>query len=288
MKKFILQIVLVLILSFISHGQTVNSEPILFNEFGQISSNNLVEKLDLFIFEVQKFPKSKALIRVFGNGIEVKKQSQLRGELSLPHFFEMRNFSADRLIIQKCNSDKKRLKTQLFILLKDLNAEKCEDDLAIPEKSTQFDEIIFYSDNNNIVTRKNKPNLSKSGIIKIGFPENEYSKDTLLIVKKFLEESSDHKIYVIAYLGTNVFSVFEQENGQEIEEEVRDLDEKSVAENMLNNAQSELKKYGIKSSQVKIIFGGYIDYKRTLEFWFVPDGGEIPKPKPDYFPNKIK
>jgi hypothetical protein len=57
---------------------------------------------------------------------------------------------------------------------------------------------------------------------------------------------------------------------------------------MLLNAKTKFIKNGINPAQIETINGGYVDDKRRLEFWFVPKGGEIPKPKPDYFPKRLK
>ena len=58
---------------------------------------------------------------------------------------------------------------------------------------------------------------------------------------------------------------------------------------MMQAAKNELIKNGFKNSQIVLIDGGYrssemnSEGERKLEFYFVPNGGEIPKPTPDYF-----
>lgn len=101
-----------------------------------------------------------------------------------------------------------------------------------------------------------------------------------------MNESPESKVYVIAYLGVNVEEILVDKNGKATVKSRRKLDKKSVTKELFLNARNELIKNGIKPSQIETIEGGYIDDKRKLEFWFVPKGGEIPKPKPTYFPKK--
>ena len=101
-----------------------------------------------------------------------------------------------------------------------------------------------------------------------------------------MDKSPENKIYVIAYLGTNLESGYFDEKKGYIEKEIRKPDKKSLAGKLLLNAKKEIAKNGIDAAQIETIVGGYKDGRRKLEFWFVPKGGEIPKPKPDYFPKK--
>ena len=57
---------------------------------------------------------------------------------------------------------------------------------------------------------------------------------------------------------------------------------------MRRAAQTEFIKKGVAASQIITVDGGYVNDFRTLELWFVPKGGEIPKPKPDYLSKKAK
>jgi hypothetical protein len=91
-------------------------------------------------------------------------------------------------------------------------------------------------------------------------------------------------IYIIVYLGTNPETKYKDKNGKVIEKIVRNSDKKSLAKKLLLNARKEFIKNGINPSQIETVEGGYVDDRRELQFWLVPESGEIPKPKPDYFP----
>ena len=92
-------------------------------------------------------------------------------------------------------------------------------------------------------------------------------------------------IYIVSYLQTNLEEL-ETKKGKEKFRKLRNLDKKNVAKKMLQEAKEKLIENGIEISRIKTLDGGYVDDWRKLEIWFVPKGGEIPKPKPDYFPKK--
>lgn len=116
--------------------------------------------------------------------------------------------------------------------------------------------------------------------------EGEYSQFALNVLKKLLDDSPGSRVYTIAYTKTNFKT---DENGNVIVRNPRRLDKKSYAQNMLRAARQELIKNGFSAARIVAINGGYVnDLARRLEFWFVPAGGMIPEPKPDYIPKKAK
>lgn len=153
---------------------------------------------------------------------------------------------------------------------------KCGKTFEIPKQSVVFDRASFYTGDSKLIPLED---------FSIGIGEaadGQYSRSAWKAIKGVLDKSPESKVYVIVYLGTNPETVFEDENRKTIIK----LDRKSLADRMLLNAKKELVKNGIKSSQIETIKGGYMNGKRRLEFWFVPKGGEVPKPKPDYYPKK--
>lgn len=275
MKKFISQIIFVLILSTVIFAQS--DEPKLIDEFGNIPLDDLMSRLDFAMIETQNNIDSKALFRVYGNSLEVGNNPLTRAELIEAYWITTRKFSADKLIIENCFSDEKSARTRVFIKLKNVNLdEPCEKKLSTPQKSILFDKVSFNPNTSKLIPLRNSP-------LEIGYSENSYSEYSLKVVKKFLDETSQNKIYVISYLGTD-----SPYNSNEDEKRVKKIEKKSLSKERLKNAKKEILKNGIKVSQIKIIDGGYVDDYGRLEFWFVPKGGEIPKPKPDYFPNKQK
>ena len=104
------------------------------------------------------------------------------------------------------------------------------------------------------------------------------------VLKRLLNNAPESKLYVIAYLQTNFE---EDEAGKIIIGKPSRVDKKSYANKMFRAARKELLENGFSPSQIVTINGGYVNGNaRRLEFWFVPQGGEIPKPKPDYVSKK--
>ena len=101
-----------------------------------------------------------------------------------------------------------------------------------------------------------------------------------------MKDSPGSKVYIIVYLNADFEMV---KNDRIITRKKPALDQKSYARKMIQAAHSVLLKNGFTASQIVFIDGGYLNGNgRRLEFWFVPQGGVIPKPKPDYIPKKAK
>jgi hypothetical protein len=188
-----------------------------------------------------------------------------------------RKVAPEKFSVEHCTENMAELFTRFYLLPPSATLPECNKSIEIPRKSTLFETIGFFYKDNNLTA------LEDSYVETVGPTDGEYSLNSLLAVKNILDKSPESKIYIIVYLGTNREEIYEDKNGETVEKTKRKLDKKSVAKKMLLNAKNMLIKNGIKPSQIEIIEGGYLDDKRELQFWFVPKGGEIPKPKPNYF-----
>ena len=187
-----------------------------------------------------------------------------------------RKILSEKYLIEHCVENEEELRTEFYLLPKTAKLPECEKTLEIPKKSSLFDKVHFISADEKLLP------LEDYYIDVIDTARGAYSRNALKAVKENLDKSPENKIYVIAYLGTNPEENYEEENGKTI----RKLDKKALAKKMLLNARNEIIKNGIKPFRIETIDGGYVEGRRILEFWLVPKGSEIPKPKPDYFSKK--
>lgn len=284
MNKCIAQILFILILTISISAQTEEREPILIDEFGIVNSEQMAASLDGYMVSLMNNPNARGVIRISGDDEECFLCRYRRSSWIGAYVKNTRKFPSERYMIEYCDENKVNFRTQLYLLPKaESKLPKCEETLSIPKKSILFDGIYFYFEDDKITP------LEDSFIDVVGPAHGEYSRNVLKKVKILLEKSPESKIYIIVYLGTNFQTGYYDEKKEKyIEKEIRNLDKKSLAKILLKNVKKEFIKNGIKLSQIETIEGGYVEGKRELEFWFVPKGEEIPKPKPNYFPKKTK
>lgn len=277
MKNSISQILVVLFLVISISAQTEENKPKLVDEFGILSLDDLMARIDNLAVQVGNTPKSKALIRVYGGQ---GNYSYVRGSVIKAIWINSHKYPPEKLLLQFCNVDKEPIRTEFFIVRENDKAEVCDENLTVP-KETVLLENVYYDYYNN---PKFKFEPFDNEPVYIEDSANGYSQFSQDAIKRLLNNSPDNKVYIIAYIKTN----FEMdESGKVIARRLKNLDKKHLAGIMIRNARKALIKNGFLSSQIVAVDGGYVnDYSQRLEFWFVPKGGEIPKPKPAYFPKK--
>jgi hypothetical protein len=275
MRRTIIQILLILLLAISIPAQSAKQEPELLDEFGRLDLDELMGRLDSFALTVFKESNATGFIRIYGGDEKCSFCHYRRGSLITGHY-NARKFPSEKYSIEYCTDSKEEFRTQLYLMPMTAALPKCGETLEIPKQSALFDWAYFDTSDSKLIP------LEDASIGVGEAVDGQYSKSAWKAIKGVLDKSPESKVYVIVYLGTNPETNFEDEN----RETIIKLDKKSLAEAMLLNAKKELVKNGIKSSQIETIKGGYMNGKRRLEFRFVPKGGEIPKPKPDYFPKK--
>ncbi len=276
MRKIVSQILAILLLAISISAQTEEPNPFLIDEFGSVNAEEMFARLDNLTNQLSENPNTKAIIRIYGGNENCFACHYHRGSLIIAILKNTRKILSEKYLIEHCVESKEDLRTELYLMPKTAKLPGCQRTLEIPKKSSLFDTIHFISADEKLLP------LEDYYIDVIDTARGAYSRNALKAVKDNLDKSPENKIYVIAYLGTNPEENYEEENGKTI----RKLDKKSLAKKMLLNARNEIIKNGIKPFQIEAIDGGYVEGRRILEFWFVPKGGEIPKPKPDYFPKK--
>lgn len=282
MRKIILQILVALFLAV--SVSTQENQPRLLGEFGEMPIGAMKAYVDGVAYELNELPNHKVLVRIYGGRKYSFASAYVRGSQIKSFWANFVKRPAEKLLIQFCNINEEPIRTEFFAIRENDKVESCDENLIVPKKTVLFYTAYFDT------TYFEVPEITFDPIEKyypaVEGSSGEYSEFAQNILKSFLKNSPGNKIYIIAYLNANFESV---ENGEFVTKKVPTLDRKSYANKMFRAARKELIKNGFLPSQIVTINGGYINGNgRRLEFWFVPKGGEIPKPKPDYIPKKIK
>lgn len=280
MRKIILQILVALFLTVSISAQ--KNQPVLIDEFGKMSNHDLMFRIDNFAVEVNKIPNSKALVRISGGNKDYFGSPYIRGSLIKSGWENNRKYPAEKLLIQFCNVNEGTVYTHFFIVRDDDKVETCNENLIAPKQTVLF-ERVSYIDDIYFESPEDAFDSIEDTYLDYETSPPQYSEFALNILKRLLKDSPESKVYIIAYLLTN----FEQDEYGKIIVKSSRLDKKSYTQKMFRAARKELLKNGFSASQIVTIDGGYVNgNQRRLEFWFVPKGDEIPKPKPNYFPKK--
>ena len=280
MKKHALQVILVLILTSVIFAQSDDEKIVLFDEYGTISRHDLMSRITDLLLAIHKEKGKKALIRIYGGNVNYFAEPYEHASLLLGRINTL-NVPKEKIFIEYCNVHKEEFRVQYYLVQNGAVLPKCEENLKIPKKTVFFESFFNYTGEFNL-----KPREKTSFDLGPGDPE--YSKTAHDVLNKLLAGSPGSKIYLIAYLGTNPHVVdVRNDRNETVSRETRKLDKKSLARKMLRTTKKELVKNGIDPARIETVAGGYKDGEaKILEVWFVPEGSEIPKPEPDYFPDK--
>jgi len=282
MKKITLQLLIVFALAFSVSAQ--ENKPELFDEFGEMPIDEMRFRVINLALEVNKVPNSKALIEIYGRQKRSFASAYIRGSLMKSIWEKFIKLPPEKLLIQFCNINKEPILTKLSVVRENDKIEPCDENLIVPKETVLFESSYFdvtdfsVSEIKFISVENDYPSVEGT--------EGNYSEIAQNVLKKFLKNSPGSRIYIIAYLNANFETI---ENDEFVTKKIPVLDRKSHANKMFRAARKVLIKNGFSPSQIVAIDGGYVKgNERRLEFWFVPNGGDIPKPQPDYFPKRAK
>ena len=280
MKKVVLQILVVFLLAVSISAQVEENQPGLIDEWGKVNLEEIMAQLNSLTIELEKKTNTKLFIKIYGGDANYFSSPYLRGSLITSFLRNNMKLAPEKYSIEYCNVNKGELWTKFFILPQNEQPSKCEENLELPATTVLFERVYFLFPDFKLKS------LENSSVYIDSSAGGEYSEISQGILKRLLNSSPESKVYIIAYLQTN-FEI--DENGKTITKKTSGLDKKWFAKSMTQAARTELIKNGFLPSQIVTIDGGYINgNERRLEFWFVPKGGEIPKPQPDYIPRKVK
>lgn len=279
MKKFISQFILVLILSITIFSQNVADSVELVDEFGEVTLEDILARSDNLAHLLNLNKNKKAVIRTY-RGKEISLITPyFKAALLKAYLLNDRKIKPSKVIMQYCKSDEIGFRHQFLILPQNMQPEKCNETIDVPDKTIAFSTEFSFP--------KKHPINKEVGCCPISGVGAERDEITLKILLYLIKNSDESKIYLIGYAGDFTWKIMEEDkNGEYNPKIIRQLDSVDESTRFIQEIRHKLVKKGISSKEIVTIQGGYKKDKRTVEIWFVPRGGEIPKPKPDYFPSK--
>jgi len=270
MKKVISQIFTVLFLATTIFAQSEEQKLIEFDDFGNVPLGDLSARMDGFQNAVKNSKGSSALIRIYGGTEDWLSFPHIRKTFYEAYFSNFDFIEKGKLTIQLCDVGKPEIRNRFFIVPQGTKIDKCKENFNTPRKTALIESEWLFP------LAHTDDYLGTRGIDEAR-TEALYSF-TVQLIKK----SPESKVYIIGYAGR----FFEPAGDGSEKEVVSEIDSIKVNDKALKQMKKAIAKKGIVASRVVTVRGGYKDNHREVEFWFVPKGGEIPKPKPDYLPKK--
>lgn len=275
-KSFSAQISLILCFALASFAQTAAEKPVLIDEFGATSTEDWMARTDAAIVSSlmnSNSENSKARLRIkISGGTDNLYSAAYNYASSLTGYIKRnRGISPEKFSFDFCNLNKENLKTQFFSYSADYDFPKCEEKLDLPKKTVLFEEVYSYFSELSLIP-------TEESFADIGPSEGDYSKFALDALSNFLEKHPSSKVIVIGYLNAN-----EKWNSKGVLVVNRKrFDKSSELSKIFAKTKNLLIQNGINARQIQFINGGYMNNSKNLEFWLMPEGGALPKPKPDY------
>lgn len=278
-KIIFAQLFLILSLAILSFAQTKEEKPVLIDEFSAENNETVMARADYVIISsgihslsINHNPNARLKVRISGKTNQhystfYRYASRLSG-----YFIKNRGLSSEKFSFDFCETDEE-FKIQFFSYFANRKFPKCRKELQAPETTTLFDDIGSSFPELSLIP-------ADTYFYDISPSEGEYSKFALDALSEILKKQSSSKVIVIGYLNANGKS-----NGNDKWTlKTGHFDKKSELKEIFVRTKNLLTQNGIEAHQIQFIDGGYMNNSKSLEFWFVPEGGALPKAKPDYFP----
>lgn len=279
MKNFLSLILFLFIFSGYLSAQ--NSAKLL-DEFGPLNLDDMLGRLDAFAVEAQSDATARLLIRIENGTIDSFSAPFFSGAMMKAYLTNDRKLPSERVLVQYCDVGKNdyEIRRQLFVIPAGTDVEKCDESLFVPQKTK-----YFGSETND----KSYPKFFTEieGCCEITGAGEAVTKISDEVLLELLSKSPDSTIYLIGYAGHFSWSDGKaNKKGEWIESSKTQTDSLKVVDKFLKENKQRLVKKGIDPSGIVTVKGGYQKNWSGTEIYFVPKNGEIPKPKPDYFPKK--
>lgn len=261
MKNLVATIILAMSVCVSAYTQDAT----LVDEFGKHNTEELLARLDNLHNQLYRNEGSVALLRVY-RGEEDHLGFPSRYLAKMKAYLTNHKVDEKRIATQECDGS---LATQyrLYLVPASTTLPKCTNTLTVPKVTTLFDSYFYSHEYSEIDDCCSIAGSDVRGAIA-----------SLKTLADLLQESPNSRAYVIAYNGTNVWWYNDRT--------LRPLDKPRTATTTALSARKFLAENGIDANRVVAINGGYRDTLRNVEVWFVPEGGVVPKPTPNYFPKK--
>lgn len=264
-KNLIQAFLVVLVFSLFISAQTTGS-PYVVDEFGKINSEDLSARLDNYVTEYRKFPNGIAGILISRGekdpfGFQYRYATRIKAYLT-----KNGGIPSNKVIIVQIG---KADYTSVRLYLVPFGSERGLIDNGKNDFVDEYDSFktfLFdsYDYTDDIGTCCVIDNYKK-----------EETKSSLIAISEIMKKSPESKIYLTSYACKQCkkYGKFKADLPQS-------------ADKILKESKKFLSTNGIEDSRIITTNGGYNKNYRRIDIWFVPKGGEIPKPKPDYFPKK--
>lgn len=266
MKKYFSCLILTTLFTLSAFAQT--KEPQQIDEFSEINSETLTATLAVYRTELNVNSGSILQILIH-RGEKQTLGSPYRFVAIMKTELITNGIAESRIIDTYCETEKER-KIQVWLLSDKAIQKTCEGEQVNLKTTTLFDKVYYAN-----------PDLGSC--CSVDEYDDEEAAAALAGFAGELKKSPESKAYLFVYLGTNVYG---RGYADKRIRQVRSLDSPNLLREMSRNAVKILTENGIDSSRIILKNGGFKDSTRNFELWIVPKGGEIPKPKPNYFPKK--
>ena len=262
MKNLIATTILCLILCASGYSQDAR----LVDEFGKITTEDLMARLDGLYGHLRGNEGSIALLRAYPHD-EKYLGFPSRSLAKMKTYLTNHKLDEKRVVVQECDgySD---MKIGLYLVPASIAVPQCTKTLKVPKVTTLFDSYFYWDGQEELYNH-----------LPIKGADVREAIASVQTFASLLQKSPTSRAYVIAYNGTI---------GWGTDSSIRSVKRPGVATKTALTAKSFLVKNGIDPNRVVAINGGYRDSNRNVELWIVPEGGTRPKPTPDYFPKSRK
>lgn len=256
--------VMVLLLSVFTFAQKTD-QPQTITEF-PLSSNLEWQELqsDMFANELMRNVNSTGYIEVFGKEIQSKGVLYFYTTRFSAYLTKIKKIAPDRVVAKVCSGEGPGVRFTLVPSEADYKG--CSENISFDLSRT----FLFVSYNYST------PN-EYGGCCIIGAFNREEAEASLKAISEVLKKSPESKVHLTAYTCLKC-----QNSSGKFK-----ADLPSLADKILNDAKQMLSKNKIEDSRI-MTSKGKTEAFRGVDIWFVPKGGEIPKPKPNSFPKKNK
>lgn len=273
---------LILVLFLFGGYLSAQNSARLTDEFGPMNTDELMARLDAFAYEYQSVEADKLLIRI-ENGTEYSLIAPfIQGAVMKAYLTNNRKISGENVLVQYCGIGENDvdIRRQLFIIPHGAKIEACNEQIA-PLKKTRYYGAIYTHNPYDTFDEITDGCCYIEGADKAAIEIREK------ILTELLAENPEVKVYLVGYAGHFTISKnVKSRNGEQITKEKKKTDPEKIADKLLAENKNALIKKGIDASRIVTVKGGYKKNYRKVELYLVPKDGELPTPKPDYFPKK--
>ena len=261
---------LILCLNYLAFAQTSEPSARKVDEFGDALPTEVAARLDNFAIALQNEPNARGFLIAYRPHRDLPGISSRHVNWMRNYLIHSRGFNSDR--IAAIDGGTASCLTHEFWIVPPGTAPKPRADaysrgFEDTDVARKYDEYHYTIPEDMLVSYSTEYENGLEGFA------NALRKEPQTLA------------YIIAYEGYRVDRWEEEdERGRKKRHRRVSIDPRGTAWKELKGKRAELvKKYGIPSSKVKLVNGGYRKW-REIELWIVPNGARPPIPTPNVYP----